>query len=41
MSASHSANTIQTASTNEHYPHLFEPLDLGFTTLKNRMVMEI
>ncbi|WP_394124560.1 FAD-dependent oxidoreductase [Psychrobacter nivimaris] len=39
MSASHSANTIQTASTNEHYPHLFEPLDLGFTTLKNRMVM--
>ncbi|KAF0568149.1 2,4-dienoyl-CoA reductase [NADPH] [Psychrobacter nivimaris] len=39
MSASHSANTIQTASTNEHYPHLFEPLDLGFTTLKNRLVM--
>ncbi|WP_201568234.1 NADPH-dependent 2,4-dienoyl-CoA reductase [Psychrobacter sp. JCM 18900] len=39
MSASHSVNTIQTASTNEHYPHLFEPLDLGFTTLKNRMVM--
>ncbi|MFW2176691.1 MULTISPECIES: FAD-dependent oxidoreductase [unclassified Moraxella] len=21
------------------YPHIFEPLDLGFTTLKNRMVM--
>ncbi|MBE0406787.1 FAD-dependent oxidoreductase [Psychrobacter sp. AOP22-C1-22] len=39
MSASHTANTIETASTNEHYPHLFEPLDLGFTTLKNRMVM--
>ena len=34
-----SANTIDTASTNEHYPHLFEPLDLGFTTLKNRLVM--
>ena len=28
-STSHSAN----------YPHIFEPLDLGFTTLKNRMVM--
>ena len=39
MSASRTANTIDTASTNEHYPHLFEPLDLGFTTLKNRMVM--
>ncbi|MDD7972090.1 NADPH-dependent 2,4-dienoyl-CoA reductase [Roseinatronobacter alkalisoli] len=22
-----------------HYPHLFTPLDLGFTTLKNRVVM--
>jgi 2,4-dienoyl-CoA reductase (NADPH2) len=21
------------------YPHLFEPLDLGFTTLRNRVVM--
>ena len=21
------------------YPHIFRPLDLGFTTLKNRMVM--
>ena len=39
MSASRTANTIDTASTNEHYPHLFEPLDLGFTTLKNRLVM--
>ncbi|MGP4862811.1 FAD-dependent oxidoreductase [Psychrobacter sp. T6-5] len=39
MTASRSANTIATASTNEYYPHLFEPLDLGFTTLKNRMVM--
>ena len=25
--------------TNPHYPHLFEPLDLGFTTLKNRIFM--
>jgi len=33
------ANMIDTARTNEHYPHLFEPLDLGFTTLKNRLVM--
>lgn len=24
---------------NSHYPHLFEPLDLGFTTLKNRTLM--
>ncbi|MCC2607297.1 oxidoreductase [Planctobacterium marinum] len=24
---------------NPHYPHLFEPLDLGFTTLKNRTLM--
>ncbi|WP_227677900.1 NADPH-dependent 2,4-dienoyl-CoA reductase [Psychrobacter sp. H8-1] len=30
---------IDVANTNEHYPHLFEPLDLGFTTLKNRVVM--
>jgi 2,4-dienoyl-CoA reductase (NADPH2) len=22
-----------------HYPHLFEPLDLGFTTIKNRILM--
>ncbi len=25
--------------TNHPYPHLFEPLDLGFTTLKNRAIM--
>ncbi len=25
--------------TNPPYPHLFEPLDLGFTTLKNRAIM--
>ncbi|GAB2190636.1 NADPH-dependent 2,4-dienoyl-CoA reductase [Sessilibacter sp. MAH1] len=24
---------------SERYPHLFEPLDLGFTTLKNRVLM--
>lgn len=24
---------------NEYYPHLFKPLDLGFTTLKNRVLM--
>ncbi len=24
---------------NNHYPNLFEPLDLGFTTLKNRVLM--
>ncbi len=25
--------------TNQHYPNLFEPLELGFTTLKNRIFM--
>jgi 2,4-dienoyl-CoA reductase (NADPH2) len=25
--------------TNNHYPHLLAPLDLGFTTLKNRVLM--
>jgi len=24
---------------SQAYPHLFEPLDLGFTTLKNRSLM--
>jgi len=24
---------------SKKYPHLFEPLDLGFTTLKNRFIM--
>ncbi|WP_434352606.1 NADPH-dependent 2,4-dienoyl-CoA reductase [Psychrobacter sp. HD31] len=32
-------DNIQTQTKNPHYPHLFEPLDLGFTTLKNRVVM--
>jgi len=31
--------TIDAINAAEHYPHLFEPLDLGFTTLKNRVVM--
>ncbi|NNM10650.1 MAG: hypothetical protein HKO60_01845, partial [Pseudomonadales bacterium] len=26
-------------SSNPHYPHLLEPLDLGFTELKNRVLM--
>ncbi len=33
---------MQTTSNNRqttHYPHLFQPLDLGFTTLKNRILM--
>ena len=25
--------------SNPHYPHLLSPLDLGFTTLKNRVLM--
>ena len=24
---------------NDRYPHLFSPLDLGFTTIKNRAIM--
>ncbi|WP_281647524.1 NADPH-dependent 2,4-dienoyl-CoA reductase [Parendozoicomonas sp. Alg238-R29] len=27
------------SATSHHYPHLMEPLDLGFTTLKNRCLM--
>ncbi len=26
-------------TTENHYPHLLEPLDLGFTTLRNRVLM--
>ena len=26
-------------SAHPHYPQLFTPLDLGFTTLKNRVLM--
>lgn len=26
-------------SSNQHFPHLFQPLDLGFTQLKNRVLM--
>jgi len=25
--------------SNQRYPHMLEPLDLGFTTLKNRVIM--
>ena len=32
-------NNSQISTHNTHYPHIFEPLDLGFTTLKNRIVM--
>jgi len=24
---------------NDRYPHLFSPLDLGFTSIKNRAIM--
>ena len=30
---------MSTASGNERYPNLFQPLDLGFTTLRNRTLM--
>ena len=26
-------------SSNQPYPHIFTPLDLGYTTLKNRIMM--
>ena len=26
-------------SRNQHFPHIMEPLDLGFTKLKNRVMM--
>ncbi len=33
-------NSIVTANgTNSHYPHLLQPLDLGFTRIKNRVLM--
>ncbi len=28
-----------TPATDTPYPHLFAPLDLGFTTLRNRVLM--
>jgi hypothetical protein len=35
-----SALTDEDAMTGTHrYPHVFSPLDLGFTTLKNRILM--
>ena len=30
---------LEVPMSNPHYPHLFQPLDLGFTQLKNRVVM--
>ncbi|WP_407074438.1 FAD-dependent oxidoreductase [Psychrobacter sp. CAL346-MNA-CIBAN-0220] len=34
-----SDTAIDAANASEYYPHLFQPLDLGFTILKNRLVM--
>ncbi|MDM7860310.1 NADPH-dependent 2,4-dienoyl-CoA reductase [Alteromonas sp. ASW11-36] len=31
--------TANNSAPHAHYPHLFRPLDLGFTTLKNRVLM--
>ncbi|MFQ3219559.1 MAG: 2,4-dienoyl-CoA reductase (NADPH2) [Paraglaciecola sp.] len=36
---SSSTKTAQLARGSAKYPHLFTPLDLGFTTLKNRVLM--
>lgn len=36
---SSSENSAQLARGNAKYPHLLSPLDLGFTTLKNRVIM--
>ncbi len=32
-------NAPQSNASSTHYPHIFRPLDLGFTTLKNRVLM--
>ncbi|GAA0307903.1 NADPH-dependent 2,4-dienoyl-CoA reductase [Psychrobacter aestuarii] len=37
--ANTAANDSHIPTHNSDYPHLFTPLDLGFTTLKNRVVM--
>ena len=29
----------QPPTPNQHYPHLFAPLDLGFTRIRNRVLM--
>ena len=34
-----SMSPLQTAPDHPNYPHLLAPLDLGFTTLKNRVLM--
>ena len=40
MSANRQTTNLQTINTqNLDFPHIFTPLDLGFTTLKNRIVM--
>ncbi|MGH8063280.1 MAG: FAD-dependent oxidoreductase [Pseudoxanthomonas sp.] len=31
--------TLQPTPTDQHYPHLFAPLDLGFTRIRNRVLM--
>ncbi|MEO6102624.1 MAG: NADPH-dependent 2,4-dienoyl-CoA reductase [Pseudoxanthomonas sp.] len=38
-SASPLSPALDPTACNEHYPHLFAPLDLGFTTLRNRVLM--
>lgn len=37
--AKNASSNIPSSTKNPYYPHLFEPLNLGFTTLKNRVVM--
>ncbi|MCP5160170.1 MAG: NADPH-dependent 2,4-dienoyl-CoA reductase [Hahellaceae bacterium] len=32
-------STLTNQSSNQHYPNLLSPLDLGFTSLKNRVLM--
>ena len=32
-------STAELLDTTADYPRLFEPLDLGFTTIKNRSIM--
>ena len=37
--AAHSSHLIRAANMSNPYPHLLAPLDLGFTTLRNRVLM--
>ncbi|PVZ72054.1 oxidoreductase [Pelagibaculum spongiae] len=33
------SDSVKSTAADPHFPHLFQPLDLGFTQLKNRIIM--